>query len=94
MPLCCSSRLGVNLPFTALRQLAPPMRLMSAALWKVMKQRDVAQYGVLAEFVESTCNTVPGLLTLRHQAKLELGLRARVGVLFQNVHVTSLDCLR
>ncbi|XP_019713958.1 TERF1-interacting nuclear factor 2 [Hippocampus comes] len=69
---------GVNLPFTALRQLAPPVRLMSAALWKVMKQRDVAQYGVLAEFVESTCDTVPGLLTLRHQAKLALGLRARL----------------
>ncbi|XP_051922244.1 TERF1-interacting nuclear factor 2 isoform X1 [Hippocampus zosterae] len=69
---------GVNLPLTALQQLAPPVRLMSAALWKVMKQRDVAQYGVLAEFVESTCDTVPGLLTLRHQAKLALGLRARL----------------
>ncbi|XP_077400910.1 LOW QUALITY PROTEIN: TERF1-interacting nuclear factor 2 [Vanacampus margaritifer] len=69
---------GVSLPFAALQQLAPPMRLVSAALWKVMKQRDVAQYGVLAEFVESTCETVPGLLTMRHQAKLALGLRARL----------------
>ncbi|XP_077354878.1 TERF1-interacting nuclear factor 2 isoform X2 [Festucalex cinctus] len=69
---------GVSLPFATLQQLAPPMRLLSAALWKVMKQRDVAQYGVLAEFVESTCDTVPGLLTSRHLAKVSLGLRARL----------------
>nr|XP_061810809.1 uncharacterized protein LOC133601696 [Nerophis lumbriciformis] len=69
---------NVTLPFAALRQLAPPVRLVSAALWKVMKQRDVARYGVLADFVASTCETVTGLLTLRHQAKLQLGLRSRL----------------
>lgn len=51
---------------------------MSAALWKVLKQKDVMQYGVLEEFVTSACETVPGLLTLRHQSKLALGLRGRV----------------
>uniref|UniRef100_A0A3Q3K035 TERF1-interacting nuclear factor 2 N-terminal domain-containing protein n=1 Tax=Monopterus albus TaxID=43700 RepID=A0A3Q3K035_MONAL len=58
--------------------LAPPVRLVSAALWKVMKQRDVMQYGVVEEFVTSTCETTPGLLTVRHQGRLALGLRARL----------------
>ncbi|XP_054457031.1 TERF1-interacting nuclear factor 2 [Anoplopoma fimbria] len=68
----------VSLPFAALQLLAPPVRLVSAALWKVMKQRDVLQYGVLEEFVTSACETVPGLLTVRHQGKLALGLRGRL----------------
>ncbi|KAK2899877.1 TERF1-interacting nuclear factor 2 isoform X1 [Channa argus] len=67
-----------SLPFAALQVLAPPVRLVSAALWKVMKQRDVMQYGMVEEFVTSACETVPGLLTLRHQGRLTLGLRARL----------------
>lgn len=67
-----------SLPFVALRLLAPPVRLMSAALWKVMKQRDVMQYGIVEEFVTSACETVPALLTLRHRCKLTLGFRARL----------------
>lgn len=35
-------------------------------------------YGVVEEFVTSACETVPGLLTVRHQGKLALGLRGRV----------------
>uniref|UniRef100_UPI0037E8B378 TERF1-interacting nuclear factor 2 n=1 Tax=Semicossyphus pulcher TaxID=241346 RepID=UPI0037E8B378 len=66
-----------SLPFAALQLLAPPVRMVSAALWKVMKQRDVMRYGVVEEFVTSACETVPGLLTLRHQGKLALGLRGR-----------------
>lgn len=69
-----------SLPFAALQLLAPPVRLVSAALWKVMKQRDVMQYGVVEEFVTSACETVPGLLTVRHQGKLALGLRGRVSL--------------
>ncbi|XP_061664414.1 TERF1-interacting nuclear factor 2 isoform X2 [Syngnathoides biaculeatus] len=68
----------VSLPFAALRKLAPPMRLLSAAFWKVMQQRDVAQYGVLEEFVSSACENVPGLIAFRHQVKLTLGLRSRL----------------
>lgn len=67
-----------SLPYAALQLLAPPVRLVSAALWKVLKQRDVMQYGVVEEFVTSACETVPGLLTLRHQGKLALGLRGRL----------------
>lgn len=43
-----------------------------------MKQRDVMQYATVEEFVTSACETVPGLLTVRHQGKLALGLRGRV----------------
>uniref|UniRef100_A0A3Q4BDB6 TERF1-interacting nuclear factor 2 N-terminal domain-containing protein n=1 Tax=Mola mola TaxID=94237 RepID=A0A3Q4BDB6_MOLML len=50
--------------------LAPPVRMVSAALWKVMKQRDVMLYGVVEEFVTSACETVPGLLTVRHQGNI------------------------
>ncbi|KAK9524842.1 hypothetical protein VZT92_017208 [Zoarces viviparus] len=67
-----------SLPFAALQLLAPPVRLVSAALWKVMKQRDVMQYGVVEEVVTSACEAVPGLLTVRHQSKLALGLRGRL----------------
>ncbi|XP_010885994.2 uncharacterized protein tinf2 [Esox lucius] len=72
------SEMDISLPFSSLRLLAPPLRLVSAAMWKVMKQRDVMHYGRLEEFVTSCCETVPGLLTSRHQAKLALGLRARL----------------
>ncbi|XP_034061191.1 uncharacterized protein tinf2 isoform X2 [Gymnodraco acuticeps] len=67
-----------TLPLAALQLLAPPVRLVSAAMWKVMEQRDVMHYGVVEEFVTSLCDTVPGLLTVRHQGKLALGLRARL----------------
>uniref|UniRef100_A0A8C4E5F7 TERF1 (TRF1)-interacting nuclear factor 2 n=1 Tax=Dicentrarchus labrax TaxID=13489 RepID=A0A8C4E5F7_DICLA len=46
-------------------------------VWKVMQRRDVMQYGVVEEFVTSACEIVPGLLTVRHQGKLALGLRGR-----------------
>uniref|UniRef100_A0A3B4WL62 TERF1 (TRF1)-interacting nuclear factor 2 n=1 Tax=Seriola lalandi dorsalis TaxID=1841481 RepID=A0A3B4WL62_SERLL len=49
-------------------------------LWKVLKQKDVMQYGVVEEFVTSACESVPGLLTVRHQGKLALGLRGRVSL--------------
>ncbi|XP_059933054.1 TERF1-interacting nuclear factor 2 [Gadus macrocephalus] len=68
----------VSLPFPALQLLAPPVRLVSAAVWKVLKQRDVARYGVVEEFVTSVCESVPGMLTFRHQGKLTLGLRGRL----------------
>lgn len=84
--LCFVPCTDASLPFAALQLLAPPVRLVSAALWKVLKQRDVVQYGVVEEFVTSACETVPGLLTVRHQGKLALGLRGRV-------RETSLYCV-
>ncbi|CAN9509282.1 unnamed protein product [Ophioblennius macclurei] len=68
----------VSLPFSTLQLLAPPVRLVTAALWKVVQQRDVLQYGVVEEFVTAACEAVRGLLTPRHQARLAVGLRARM----------------
>ncbi|KAL2079515.1 hypothetical protein ACEWY4_025259 [Coilia grayii] len=51
---------------------------MSAAMWKVMTQRDVTQYGRVEEFITSLLDSVPALLTYRHYAKLALGLRSRL----------------
>ncbi|XP_067256568.1 TERF1-interacting nuclear factor 2 isoform X2 [Chanodichthys erythropterus] len=64
------------LPLSALQIIAPPLRLMSAAMWKVMVKREVVYYGKLEEIVTSLCETVPGLLHYRHQARLTMGLRA------------------
>lgn len=64
------------LPLSALQLIAPPLRLMSAAMWKVMLQRDAVHYGKLEETITSLCDTVPGLLHYRHQARLTMGLRA------------------
>ncbi|XP_051981308.1 uncharacterized protein LOC127642103 isoform X2 [Xyrauchen texanus] len=64
------------LPLSALQLLAPPLRLVSAAMWKVMQQRDAFQYGKLEEIITLISETVPGLLNYRHQARLTMGLRA------------------
>uniref|UniRef100_A0A671P899 TERF1 (TRF1)-interacting nuclear factor 2 n=1 Tax=Sinocyclocheilus anshuiensis TaxID=1608454 RepID=A0A671P899_9TELE len=66
----------IPLPLSALRLIAPPLRLMSAAMWKVMLQRDAVHYGKLEETITSFCETVPGLLHYRHKARLTIGLRA------------------
>ncbi|XP_056598183.1 TERF1-interacting nuclear factor 2 [Triplophysa dalaica] len=65
-----------SLPLSALRLIAPPLRLVSASMWKVMQQRDAVNYGKLEEIVTSICDTVHGLLHYRHQARLSMGLRA------------------
>lgn len=64
------------LPMSALQLIAPPLRLLSAAMWKVMLQRDTVHYGKVEETITSLCETVPGLLDYRHQARLTMGLRA------------------
>ncbi|XP_051553813.1 TERF1-interacting nuclear factor 2 isoform X3 [Myxocyprinus asiaticus] len=63
-------------PLSALRLLAPPLHLVSAAMWKVMQRRDAVHYGKLEEIITSISETVPGLLSYRHQARLTMGLRA------------------
>lgn len=56
-----------------------------------MKQRDVMHYGVVEEFVTSACVTIPGLLTMRHQGKLALGLRGRVGLQENMIQIFMFD---
>ncbi|XP_041672514.1 zinc finger protein 2-like isoform X2 [Cheilinus undulatus] len=66
------------LPLSALRLLVPPIRLVSAAIWQSIQQKNVADYGILEEFVSMVTDIVPELLTTRQRAQLVLGLRAQL----------------
>uniref|UniRef100_A0A4W4DV39 TERF1-interacting nuclear factor 2 N-terminal domain-containing protein n=1 Tax=Electrophorus electricus TaxID=8005 RepID=A0A4W4DV39_ELEEL len=66
-----------SLPLSSLRLLVPPLRLMSALLWRVMQQRNVMQYGILADFVSLVSEAVPELFSHTHGVELILGLRAK-----------------
>ncbi|KAM9837408.1 uncharacterized protein ACBR49_018111 [Aulostomus maculatus] len=66
------------LPLSALRLLIPPIQLVSAAVWQTIKQRVVADYGIIEEFVTMVTGIVPELLTSHQRAQLILGLRARL----------------
>ncbi|XP_028810071.1 zinc finger protein 160-like isoform X2 [Denticeps clupeoides] len=69
---------GEGLPLSTLRFLTSPLRLLSSAVWKIVQQRDVLNYGMLEEFVTSVTESVPELLSYRQRAQLVLGLRAKL----------------
>lgn len=73
---------GTGLPFSVLRLLVPPVRLVSAAIWKTIEQRVVAHYGMLEEFISMVTDIVPEILTIDQRVQLTLGLRARVRICF------------
>ncbi|XP_051543825.1 zinc finger protein 567-like isoform X2 [Myxocyprinus asiaticus] len=66
------------LPLSSIRLLVPPIRLMSAFMWRIVQQMDVMQYGMLADFVSLVSETVPELVSRRQGVELILGLRARL----------------
>uniref|UniRef100_A0AAY4F017 C2H2-type domain-containing protein n=1 Tax=Denticeps clupeoides TaxID=299321 RepID=A0AAY4F017_9TELE len=68
----------MGLPLSTLRFLTSPLRLLSSAVWKIVQQRDVLNYGMLEEFVTSVTESVPELLSYRQRAQLVLGLRAKL----------------
>ncbi|XP_058629620.1 C2H2-type zinc finger protein isoform X3 [Onychostoma macrolepis] len=68
----------IPLPLSALRLLVPPVRLMSAFMWRTVQQKDVIQYGMLADFVSLVSEAVPELVSCRHGVQLILGLRAKL----------------
>lgn len=70
-----------SLSLPALRLFIPPLRLVSAALWQVVQQGDVQDYGMVEEFINSVTEIVPELLNPDQRAQLLLGLRARVRLL-------------
>ena len=77
--LCLSSSTsGNDLPVHYLRLLAPPLQLLSAAVWQVVQQGLVDHYGMLEEFVTMVTELVPELMSYSQRAQLILGLRARV----------------
>lgn len=66
------------MPLSSLRLLVSPLQLLSAAMWRLAKQKDVMNYEKLQEFVFVVTEAIPGLMTHRQRAQLILGLRARV----------------
>ncbi|XP_054452118.1 zinc finger protein 665-like [Anoplopoma fimbria] len=66
------------LPLPSLRLIVPPLQLVSAALWEIVKQGAVMYYGLLEEFVSTVLETVPELLTDTERVQLVMGLRAKV----------------
>ncbi|XP_061570604.1 zinc finger protein 311-like [Cololabis saira] len=68
---------GASLPLASLRLLVPPVQLMTASMWRVLKKKDVMNYWNVAEFVSGVVDMVPELLMNKHRSQLDLGLRAR-----------------
>ncbi|KAM3587575.1 uncharacterized protein V6R79_009266 [Siganus canaliculatus] len=68
---------GNPLPLASLRLLVPPLQLMTASMWQVLKKRDVMNYWKVAEYIALVVETVPELLMHKHRMQLALGLRAR-----------------
>ncbi|XP_044076546.1 uncharacterized protein LOC122887417 isoform X5 [Siniperca chuatsi] len=65
-------------PLSSLRLIVPPLQLVSAALWEIVKQGAVMYYGQLEDFVTTVLETVPELLTYTERVQLVMGLRAKV----------------
>lgn len=63
---------------SALRLLVPPLRVMTAVMWKVVHLRNVKHYGKVEEFVSLVTEAIPDILTSRQMRLLTLGLRAKV----------------
>lgn len=74
----CVCVLDDSLPLGSLRLLVPPLQLMTASMWQVLKTQDVMNYWKVAEFVSFVVDMVPELLMYKHRTQLNLGLRARV----------------
>ncbi|KAM4569199.1 uncharacterized protein PAE49_008784 isoform 1-T1 [Odontesthes bonariensis] len=72
------SNRGNDLPIRYLRLLAPPLQLLSAAVWQIVQQGLVDHYGMLEELVTMVTELVPELMSYSQRAQLILGLRARL----------------
>lgn len=72
---------GDPLPLASLRLLVPPLQLMTASMWQVLRKQDVMNYWKVAEFIALVMDMVPELLMHKHRTQLNLGLRARVGAI-------------
>ncbi|XP_062862705.1 zinc finger protein ZFP2 [Trichomycterus rosablanca] len=67
-----------SVPISSLRLLVPPLRLMSAFMWKIAQQQHVEYYSKLEEFVSLVTRLVPEVLTSRQKGTLVMGLRAKM----------------
>ena len=66
------------LSLPSLRLLVPPLQLMTASMWQVVRELEVMNYWKVAEFISLVTEVVPELLMHKHSTQLNLGLRARV----------------
>ncbi|KAJ8011027.1 hypothetical protein DPEC_G00053930 [Dallia pectoralis] len=65
-------------PIPSLGFLVPPLRMMSAFMWQVVRQGNTKHYGKLEEFVSMVTEEVPELLNNRQRCLLILALRGQV----------------
>ena len=77
-----------SVPLSSLGLLVPPLRLMSAVMWEVVRQRNIKHYEKLEEFVSMVTDAVPELMSKREGRLLSLGLRVRV----RKPHDMTADC--
>ncbi|XP_038574610.1 zinc finger protein ZFMSA12A [Micropterus salmoides] len=66
------------LPLSSLRLLVPPLRVMSAVMWKVVRLRNIKLYGKVEEFLSLVTEAIPDILTEKQMRLLTLGLRAKM----------------
>lgn len=69
---------GSVLPPASLQLLVPPVRLMSAFIWRLVQHNRVLQYDKVLDFITLTTSVVPELLSPCQRARLTMDLRARV----------------
>ncbi|KAM4552797.1 uncharacterized protein PAE49_016159 isoform 2-T2 [Odontesthes bonariensis] len=74
----CISTVTILFPCLRSDSFVPPLQLVSAALWEILKQGAVKYYDLLEEFVATVLETVPELLTYTERIQLVMGLCARV----------------
>ncbi|XP_020784709.2 putative zinc finger protein 286B [Boleophthalmus pectinirostris] len=72
-----SSAKAVPLPLASLRLLAPPLQLLSASMWQIVKKKEVMSFWQVSEFVSFVMEMVPELLLFKHWTQLTFGLRAQ-----------------
>ncbi|XP_059200681.1 zinc finger protein ZFMSA12A [Centropristis striata] len=63
---------------SSLRLLVPPLRVMTALMWKVVRQRNMVHYGKVEEFVSMVTEAIPDVMTERQMGLLTLGLRSKM----------------
>ncbi|XP_072309304.1 uncharacterized protein [Eucyclogobius newberryi] len=68
---------AMPLPLASLRLLVPPLQLLSASMWQIVKKKEVKSYWKVSEFVSFVMGDVPELLLCKHWTQLTLGLRTR-----------------
>nr|XP_061795045.1 zinc finger protein ZFMSA12A-like [Nerophis lumbriciformis] len=68
------------LPFASLRLMVPPLRVMSAIIWKVIHLRSVRHYGRVVEFITLVNEAIPDILTHKQRTLITVGLKLKMSL--------------